>query len=143
MNIIMVSASVMGTALGVADHLEKHLQSQHHEVTRSSSLSEWIDLDDTLLLLVTSNTGAGDLPSPASTILTQLITEYPRIAGKHYAIVNLGDSSYATFGEGGQKLNNALQDIGAIEAYPMLTLDAISGDDPEQSTIDWWDEVSR
>lgn len=143
MTIVLISASVMGTATGVADTLAAHLENQGNQVIRSSTLAPWIADSESRLVIVTSNTGAGDLPSPANLIHTELVTNYPRIGGKGFAVVNLGDSSYMTFGEAGQKLYDALMDLGAEPIADMLTLDACSGEDPEQLTIQWWDEQAK
>lgn len=143
MSIVLISASVMGTATGVADTLAAHLENLGNQVTRSSTLDPWLADGESRLIIVTSNTGAGDLPSPANLIHTELVTHYPRIGGKGFAIVNLGDSSYMTFGEAGQKLHDAFIDLGAQPFANMLTLDACSGEDPEQLTIQWWDEHTK
>jgi MioC protein len=143
MTIVLISASIMGTADGVANALAAHLIDLGIQVTRSSTLDPWLADSESRLLVITSNTGAGDLPSPANTIHTELVTNYPRIGGRRFAVVNLGDSSYMTFGEAGQKLYDAFMDLGAEPFADMLTLDACSGEDPVQLTIQWWDEHTQ
>jgi len=142
MRIALLSASVMGTAHDVAASLESQLTNDGYMVIRTTTIDEWLSDEPTLLLVVCSNTGAGELPEPANTLFVQLTTQYPRIAEKPYAIINLGDSSYQTFGEAGHKLNNALLDLGATPATDMLVVDACTGEDPNELALNWWTQSS-
>ena len=52
-------------------------------------------------------------------------------------MINLGDSSYTTFNEGGRALDEAFADLGARRIGDPLVLDACEGLDAEEESIDW------
>ena len=131
-------ATVTGTARDVANEL---ISTANHAVEASdaeSILSSWCESDDNILLLVCATTGSGDIPAPLDSFHRQLTNEFPRIGGKHFAIVALGDSSYTTFAEAGDKLQYALEDIGAVAIAPRLTLDATEHFEPCSVALEWF-----
>ncbi|HEV8078179.1 MAG TPA: flavodoxin domain-containing protein, partial [Marinobacter sp.] len=91
----------MGTALGVAGTLKDHVEARGHEVVVNPlpEIADVTDNPDDILLICTANTGAGDLPGNIQPFYLSLVRELPPLAGRRYGVINLGDSSYATFGE--------------------------------------------
>ncbi|BFM19884.1 flavodoxin domain-containing protein [Gilvimarinus japonicus] len=129
----------MGTAEAVAGDLKDRLESKGI-VTIVNPLPEIEDLldnpDDTLLIC-TANTGAGDLPGNIQPLYLALMRDNPNIAGRRYGVINLGDSSYTTFGEAGRAIDHAMSELGATRIGEPLVLDAISGDDPSELALEW------
>lgn len=134
--------SVTGTAEGVAAVAADVLEAEGHKVTVNSfaQVEELVRDPEEILLVCTANTGSGDLPDNLLPLYAQITREYPAIAGRRYGLINLGDSSYATFGEAGQAMDAALEDLGAQRIGEPLVLDACSGEDPEERAQTWLTE---
>jgi MioC protein len=140
-NIQVIVGTVMGTALRVATSMATHLQAAGHTVRVNEGFKK-SDLanDDEILLVCTSNTGAGDLPPAMIPLFMHLRNDAPNLASRRYGIVNLGDSSYPTFAQAGHHVDDALQDVGATRVGEMLIIDAISGDVPEDLAKVWLED---
>lgn len=119
----------MGTATQVAQSMSQWLAENRsqHTVTLNTDFSAGQIEPDDVLLICTSNTGVGDLPSNIVPFWVHLTTDYPRIAGKPFGIVNLGDSHYPSFGQAGRTIEAALTDLGAVMCHPPLVIDASEG----------------
>jgi MioC protein len=135
---IMVG-SVFGGAEQVAELAAELLRNLGHTVNintyaRPQDLTQ--DPEE-VILLCHSNTGAGELPDNIQPLYLHLTRDYPRIAGRRYVVINLGDSSYSTFNEAGQMLDAAFADLGAQRIGEPLVLDACSGDDMATLTREW------
>ena len=131
--------SVFGGAEDVAEAAAKTLRELGHQVSvnTNSAPADLIRDPDEVLLLCHSNTGAGDLPDNILPIYLHITRDYPRIAGKRYGVINLGDSSYSSFNEGGRMLDAASADLGAVRIGEPLVIDACIGDDGEAMAIEW------
>jgi flavodoxin len=135
----IIVGSVFGGAEQIAEIAALKLRELGCEVTINTyaSATDIIRDSDEVLLLCHSNTGAGDLPDNILPIYLHLTRDYPRLAGKRYGVINLGDSSYSTFNDAGRMLDAAFADLGAVRIGEPLVLDACSGDDPQPLTIAW------
>lgn len=131
--------SVMGAAEGVATAVAKELTEQQHQVRINfdPSVQDILSVADDVLLLCTSNTGSGDLPDNIQPLYLDLTRNYPALTGRRYGAINLGDSSYTSFNEGGRALDAAFADLGAQRVGEPLILDASEGDDPEALACTW------
>lgn len=131
--------SVYGGAEQVAEILSEELSKLGHEVSLNTyPRAEDLARDpNEIILLCHSNTGSGELPDNIQPIYLHLSRDYPCIADRRYGVVNLGDSSYTTFNEGGRALDAAFEDLGAKRIGEPLVLDASSGDDPATLARDW------
>lgn len=131
--------SVTGTAQEIAHEVAEELAAAGHEasINDQPTAADLLRDPEEILLFCTSNTGAGDLPGNLQPLYRQLITEYPAIAGQRYGLINLGDSSYMTFGDAGQQLDETLADLGAQRLGDALLLDASSGDEPQPIARAW------
>lgn len=138
-NFTIIVGTVMGTAQEVAEFAKTQLAAQNHSATIHMTFNPSIlNTDDNDILLVcTSNTGMGDLPENIRPFHQHLTHDFPRIAGKPYAIINLGDSSYPNFAEAGYTIEHALNDIGASPIIEMLILDASKSDDNNADVSAW------
>jgi MioC protein len=131
--------SIYGGAEQVAEIAAEQLRSLGHEVSLNTYArpEDLVRDANEILLLCHSNTGSGELPDNLLPIYLHLTRDYPRIAGKRYGVINLGDSSYTTFNDAGRMLDAAFTDLGAIRIGDPLVLDACSGDSPEALTREW------
>lgn len=131
--------SVTGTAEALADHIADRLSEAGHPtwVNDNPSLTDLTRDPEEVLLVCTSNTGAGDLPEDLHRLYLGLLTEYPAIAGRRYGIVNLGDRGYPTFAEAGQAMDAVLADLGAQRLGAPLVHDASTGEAPEPLADNW------
>ena len=138
----IIVGSVFGGAEQIAEIAAEKLRALGHQVSVNTyaSAADIIRNPEEILLLCHSNTGAGDLPDNILPVYLHLTRDYPRLAGKHYGVINLGDSSYSTFNEAGRMLDAAFADLGAIRIGEPLVLDACSSDDPQPLTIEWINE---
>lgn len=131
--------TVYGGAEQVAEILKDELEKLGHEVSLNTyARAEDLARDpDEIILLCHSNTGSGELPDNIQPLYLHLTRDYPRIAGRRYGVVNLGDSSYTTFNEGGRMLDAAFADLGAVRIGEPLVLDACTGDDEDAMSREW------
>lgn len=141
-SIQILVGSVMGTAEAVAETVATKLQQLDHQVSvkLQADVAEILDNPQDILLVCTSNTGSGDLPDNILPLYLQLTRDYPAISGRRYGVINLGDSSYSTFNEGGQALDAAFADLGAQRIGDPLVLDASEGPDTDEEAINWVNE---
>lgn len=141
-SIQILVGSVMGAAEAVAETVAAKLQQLDHQVSVNlqADISHILDNPQDILLVCTSNTGSGELPDNILPLYLQLTRDYPLISGRRYGVINLGDSSYTTFNEGGQALDTALEDLGAQRIGDPLVLDASEGLDADEEAINWINE---
>lgn len=140
----IIVGSVMGTALEVAQAVAHSLRSAGHEACLNPAFKKG-QLEQNpaeVILVVTSNTGMGDLPMNIAPFFEHLKNDYPRIAGRRYGIINLGDSSYPNFAQAGKTLDEAMADLGAQRIGEPLVLDAIYVDDHAAEAVAWAQEWS-
>lgn len=128
----------MGTASGVAEYLRRELdQAERIDVNQSAGAADLARDPDELLIFCTSNTGAGDLPTNLQALYAELLNSPPNIAGRPYLLINLGDSSYPTFGQAGERLHAALQDIGASPIAAPFLVDTSIDRYPQKTVLEW------
>lgn len=143
----IVVGTVMGTAHEVAMSITEEAKKLGHKAHINTQFKAG-DLTDVLegeaiLMICSSNTGMGDLPDNIIEFYRHLTNDFPRIAGKPYLQINLGDSSYPNFGQAGQTLNDAMVDLGAHSLAPMLTLDASEDENYDVLVRDWLNTLLR
>lgn len=134
----IIVGSATGTAQAVAEYIQKEFSAEYSIELNDSANSEHITRDeDELLLFCTSNTGAGDLPDNILPLYIELTHLFPKIAGRKYALINLGDSSFATYGAAGQALDHALKELGAQPVTESLLVDACEEAHPRKAAVEW------
>ncbi|MEN0039061.1 MAG: flavodoxin domain-containing protein [Cellvibrio sp.] len=133
----------IGTVYGGAEQVAEILKDELEKLGQEVSLNTYARAEDLardtdeIILLCHSNTGSGELPDNIQPLYLHLTRDYPRIAGRRYGVVNLADSSYTTFNEGGKMLDAAFEDLGAVRVGEPLVLDACTGDDEDAMSREW------
>lgn len=90
------------------------------------------DEDD--LVVVTSTHGEGDPPQSAKPFFEFVESrKAPQLAGKRFAIVALGDSTYEHYCEAGRRLDRRLEELGATRIAPRVDCDVDYDDDATQA----------
>jgi flavodoxin len=134
--------TVYGKALECAEAVKEVLAKAGHEV----KIFEQPTLDDVrsadTLLIVTSTTGAGDLPSELETLYFELERDWPNLSDKTYAVFCLGDSSYGdTFCGAGKRMDQIFSELGATRLKPMAMADAMETFEQEKLATSWANEL--
>lgn len=139
----IIVGTVMGTAQEVAESVMSELHASGYKATIHTEFTPDILRTDSnnMLLVCTSNTGMGDLPENIRSFHQHLTNDFPRIAGKAYGIINLGDSTYPNYAEAGHTIDHALSDIGATPLVDMLIFDASEGNDYPGQSVAWLHEL--
>ena len=138
--ISLLVGSVYGGAEAVAQQLQSALDQAGHQAsisdaqTATSLVSEAADA----WLVVTSTTGSGDIPDTILPLFLSLQSEFPMLSDLKYGVVALGDSSYGdTFCGGGRQFGQLLEELGAKELCPLLTIDACEHFDGAPVALEW------
>lgn len=134
--------SETGTALDVADAIEETLSPQGYKIAVAEDpvLGDLTRDNDEVLLICTSSTGAGELPSNIRPLHAELLNSPPSVAGRRYGVISLGDSSFTTYGAAAKILDEALADIGAVRVGERLMIDAMETFRPAEDVVVWINE---
>lgn len=133
----MIYGSVFGNAHYVVRQLERTFQVAGHRTHLLEQPSARQISRKQLLMVVTSTTGAGELPARLQPLLHTLETTEIDLSGLKYALISLGDSSYTHFCGGGRRLAKALDQRGARALAPALEIDAEHCINPEDEALPW------
>ena len=136
LNIIV--GSVYGNAENVAEEVQSYCEDQgiDAEVFKDPDVSDFTDPQ--ALLVITSTTGAGDLPPNLEFPIDELRTQFPLLEQKPFAVAALGDSSYGdSYCGGGRICQELLTELQGFPVADMLEVDAMETLEPEQDVLNW------
>ena len=140
---------LVGSMTHTADHVAQAIQMECADLASPVEV-EWMDgLDihvfdadksqDTLFLVCISTYGTGDVPDNAQMLFHSLDAQ-PRFLGHvRYGVMALGDNmAHAqTYGFGGKRFDERLQDLGAQRLGDICFLDSSDGTLPEARGAQW------
>ena len=140
---------LVGSMTHTADHVALAIQMECADLASPIEV-EWMDgLDihvfdaeqaaDTLFLVCISTCGAGDVPDNAQMLFQSLDAQARYLGHVRYGVIALGDSmAHAqTYGFGGIRFDERLQDLGAQRFGDIYFLDSSDGTLPEASGAEW------
>ncbi|WP_341707407.1 flavodoxin domain-containing protein [Halopseudomonas sp.] len=145
MHLVIISGSVFGTANLVADEAQALFSNAGLQVSRLQTLSldALLALSPDALLVCTSTTGMGELPDALVPLFHEMRDRFPLLTGKPFGVIALGDSAYGdTFCLAGEQFRELLIELQAVEALPMLRLDASETVTPETDAEPWLQELA-
>jgi flavodoxin len=138
-SIRILVGSVFGGALLTARELKKTLESEGHTVVVNEQ-PELTDITSNTdpVLICTSTTGQGEIPSNLLPFYLDLRESLPQQPGRPFGMIVLGDSAYGeTFCGAGDLLEEAFLETGAVKAGNTLKIDAMETTEPEQEALIW------
>ncbi|MGL4716836.1 MAG: FMN-binding protein MioC [Aeromonas sp.] len=135
----IVVGSMLGAAEYVADHVANLLEQAGHQprIHNPATLTEVLAEPGSILLVITSTHGAGDVPDNLQPFTKDLAKLHPDLNSLKYGVIALGDSSYDTFCQAGQTLDRLLSDCGASRIGERLEIDVTQHEIPEDAAEEW------
>lgn len=130
--------SVYGGAEQLAETLKKEIEQAglKAELYLPGTVHDIINSD--IVLIVTSTTGQGDIPSELETVFLELKDQSPTLINKPYGVIALGDSSYVdSFCGAGKQFAALLSQLKAERLADTLLIDAMENFEPEPVAVPW------
>ena len=140
-DLVILVGSVYGGSVEVAECIAEAVQKVGLSVEVTEEPSSEHLKGNSVVLLVTSTTGSGELPDNIHPLYAQLQQQPVVLTGRSYAVVALGDSSYGdTYCASGLLLDEQFADLGAKALVPLLKIDALEFFQPAEGVSDWLDK---
>lgn len=131
--------TMYGGALDVAEQVKPLFEDVGYEVSvlEQPTLADIIE-DTDLALFCTSTTGSGDFPGNIVPFVRELQDKSPGLPNLRYGLIALGDSSYGdTFCGAGRRLDELLQEQGAMRLGERLEIDAMETFMADDAALPW------
>ncbi|MER2492946.1 flavodoxin [Catenovulum sediminis] len=141
--ITILVGSVYGGAEELAETCESRLKAAGHEaqIFIDAELSDVLAADSKNWLIITSTTGAGDVPPNLENVFFTLKDTVPNLSETRYAVICMGDSSYVdTFCEAGKQFDEAMQESMAKRIIERLEIDACETMDTAEASEAWFSD---
>lgn len=137
-DLVILVGSVYGGSVEVAEQVAEVVEAAGLSV----EINEQPDIasleGNSVILLVTSTTGNGELPETIQPFYAQLQEQPITLSGRGYAVIALGDSSYGdTYCAGGLLLDEQLAGLDAEVLMPLLKIDALEFFQPADGISVW------
>ena len=136
----MIVGSESGNAEMVGDVVKDALDALGHETVlfKEGGLGDADLAAQSIVLLITSSTGIGDIPQNIEPLFDDLRHERPDLSRIRYGLVGLGDRNYKdSFLGGPKKWDALLTELGAKRVGDRLELDATDNPCPDQDAAQW------
>ncbi|UJR79125.1 FMN-binding protein MioC [Sandaracinus amylolyticus] len=136
----MIVGSESGNAEMVADVVKDTLDALGHEtaIFKEGGLADADLAARSIVLVITSSTGIGDIPQNIEPFFDELRDQRPDLSRVRYGLVGLGDRNYKdSFLGGPKKWDALLTELGAHRIGDRLELDATDNPCPDQDAADW------
>lgn len=129
--------TIYGNALAVAEEAQRVLIENNYQadIYDEGTLSDWQKY--TIVLVITSTTGQGDLPDTIAPLYHQLRDNVGYQPNLRYGLIALGDSSYDNYCGAGILFDELLQEHHAKRVGDILKVDSIEIEEPEVFALDW------
>lgn len=140
MEILLIVGSEMGNAEMVADLVKDDLEGRGHEVEMltSGALDAMRPAERSLILVISSTTGLGDVPQNVEPLYDALREERPDLSHIRYGLIGMGDRNYKdTYCGGPRKWDAILTELGAQRVGDRLLLDATDHPTPDEDALAW------
>lgn len=132
-----------GNSEMVADDISKSLED--NGIKNEVFDMEGYDVGDlgtqSMVIIVSSTYGEGDLPQTALPFFNALNDIKPDLSSTRFAAFGLGDSTYDTYNRGIATLVSAFIDLGATQVGETGRHDADSGLDASDIAVLWADDL--
>jgi len=136
--IAIIMGSVYGAAQEVAQEIHSAITAVDLDVVFNTPASIADLTNSDAVLVVTSTTGQGDLPSNLEPFYFAAREQMPLLNGKPFGVICLGDSSYQTFCGAGDKMEELLFELQGKAPLAMLRIDACETLDPQSKAMPWF-----
>ena len=142
----IIVGTVYGSTIELADECQDFLIDQGHQCEWLET-PELCDLDPSAsILIMTASTGMGDIPDGLMSLYCDLLDEEPDLTHQRFALVGLGDSSYAYFNGAAKRLFEVLSKLNAQLLVEPLYVDANHDPEPAEPVMRWlasWVDQSK
>jgi MioC protein len=135
--------SVSGTATAVAVACANALEAAGHKATvdQAASVAALNSGSWDAVLVVTSTTGRGDIPTNLAHFYVELEAQFPLQNGRPFGVISLGDSSYdQTFCNAGALMEERFYALQGKAPVPRVTIDATETQTPDDDALFWLQE---
>ena len=124
-SITILFATEMGNSESCANYVVGEFKKRQLPV-KCMNMTEFDEAElanEGLLLIITSTTGDGDPPNDAQSLYDQLTDNALDLSARTFAVLALGDSSYAQFAQCGKDFDRMLGDLGAKRVIDRIDCD--------------------
>lgn len=135
--------SVSGTAIAVAEACARALEVSGHRavVDQTPTVAALNSGAWDAVLIVTSTTGQGDIPTNLAHFYVELEAQFPLQNGRPFGVISLGDSSYdRTFCNAGALMEERFYELQGKAPVPRVTIDATETQTPDDDALFWLKE---
>ena len=142
LSITVLSASQTGNARQVGQQLEEALSQAGFNVTHTAvgQYKPKTLAKERYVIVVTSTQGEGEPPEEAFAFFKLLTSKKaPDLSSLHFAVLGLGDSSYAFFCQAGKLIDERFEALGAKRLLPRIDADV----DYDEIASAWRTDVVR
>ncbi|NVK25714.1 MAG: flavodoxin domain-containing protein [Gammaproteobacteria bacterium] len=134
--ITIIVGTETGTAEYVADEILELLEQHQLNAEQTLTVDPNQLINSTTWLICTSTHGAGDVPNNLHVFQHWLTQSDIDLSEVNFGVIALGDSSYDTFCQAGEKLRADILKLGATEIFPIIKIDAMDDELPEEIALE-------